>query len=384
MADIIWSILPIIFWNMVELLYEDGYRNIYIMGYSFQFINMVCSEMFLSGSFKSWLSRDKKINYTGAGFFCYILSGLVIYILLSLFGNHILPVFGYTDPNACGLYRIYAWQFLTDGILMGLCMFYQYRERRKSARILSYGWFLLRMGLLIVFSLFPAMTCVNALITNNMICSVVCFLLITFCVNFKNMKFNIREWMSREAYNIASHFAMFVIYFLGVGNMTSSATFMTAYNVMTICTDVHWDLLGSINTYTATETLTGNWNEKKKTIIRNVAGYGTLLFLSSFIMILLSGNRTALFIWFIEMSLYIPDCMASCLIAFVSMVNPNKWIYILAFSGKIIRLIIQIFLFGFWGMPIACFVGCLIFIIGSTILYKKSLKVFQPIQRTFT
>lgn len=370
-ADIIWSILPIVFWYLTGILWGKGYTNWFILSYSIQFIRAILQETLIRGSLKSWISEEKKVNYAGAGFACYMALGFAFSIGVSALDKNILSIMGYRDALSQSIFKICVYQSFIDAAVMGVNWYFQYDGKRKAARILSYLWTTFRIGSLFLCYLLFRHDGLTALRIMTAVMFILCLSIMIKYIDFQNMKSNFLNWMNREAYNISSHFVMFIIYMLGIKNMTGNLAFLTAYNISTECSDIFWDMECSIDTYTATEAVE-NWKKKKQRILKDTVVYSAALLMISFILVLLSGNRLALSIWLIEMSLYVPDCIGCYFLAYLSVIRPSKWMYILGFGNTIVRLFVQIIITSLYGIPISCFAGSLTFVIGSFILYYKN------------
>ena len=119
-ADIIWSILPIVFWYLTGILWGDGYTNWFILSYSIQFIRAILQETLIRGSLKSWVSEEKKVNYVGAGFVCYIALSFAFSIGASLLSKNILSMMGYRDALSRSIFKICVYQSFMDAAVMGI------------------------------------------------------------------------------------------------------------------------------------------------------------------------------------------------------------------------------------------------------------------------
>lgn len=379
LTDIVWTIMPISFWLLVGVLWGSKYSGGFLVGYSYQFINSMLLSVFISGSLKSWISCEKRINYFIVGLLCYIGISLVLCICISLFGGYLLPLVGYSGTINISFYRSYAWMFFIDGVIYSLCRYFQYSGFMLRHWILSWGWFSARVLLLVLLCTVLKYECLVSIQLCNCILFISCIILVLVFVDFRDIrssKLALNEWITREGYCVANKGIMFIIYLFGLGSIISDPGYFIAYNIMSMCTDLSWDLEGSIDAYVSIECSYEDWGIKKKKVFKSVLIYSILLFLGSLVAILLNRNITALWIFLIEMCLYIPDCLGTYCLAYVSIKNPSKCLLFLGTLDKAIRAVLQFILIGYtvWAIPISCFIGILIFCIGSVLLYIKSIR----------
>jgi hypothetical protein len=159
------------------------------------------------------------------------------------------------------------------------------------------------------------------------------------------VKFKIRESFKMAYGSLVSNISMFLLYSLGLGTLSGSEMFLSAYNAMSMASDTQWDILYSaIDTHTSIVTLKGNYEKEKKNLFKNAAIYALLLLSSSIIVLYIIcvtlniDKKMAFIMLFLEMSVLPMWGIRYVMTSWIECASPSKGMFYIGMIVYIVRI----------------------------------------------
>lgn len=272
------SIIPIIIWNVVGIIFEKDLANVFTLTYPIQFVFSALYDLFGAGAnITAEKRKDKNIVYTNmiVGLFV----GLAITVIL-IFNCEKYLTFMNADYTTLKTFSIYAIVNMFYSFVLRIVLEKLYYEKKNNlTNIISITFNLANLMLFVVLSL---ITKNQLIITISVLTFLGISLLIIFIKNIKPFKFNlkVKENILHSSSNIISSIAMFITYFIGQYNEFSFGTqYIIVSNFISLTTDTQWDMIGSIITTTHIDASKNEFNMKES--LKNAYKYITLLLASS-------------------------------------------------------------------------------------------------------
>ena len=275
------SIIPIIIWNVVGIIFEKDLANVFTLTYPIQFVFLALYDLFGSGAnITAEKRKDKNIVYTNmiVGLFV----GLAVVFNLILNCEKYLT-FMNADYNTLKTFSIYAIVNMFYSFVLRLVLENLYYEKKNNrSNIISTAFNLANLLLFVILSL---ITKNQVIITTAVLTILGISLLIIFIKHIKSFKFNlkIKENILHSSSNIITNIAMFIIYFVGQYNEFSFGTqYIIVSNFTSLTTDAQWDMISSIITATHIDASKNEFNMKES--LKNAYKYTAMLLISSVVM----------------------------------------------------------------------------------------------------
>lgn len=230
-------------------------------------------------------------------------------------------------------------------------------------------------------------TCIPIFTYRSAVLTVLCFegiVLIVLIVRHAiptKFRFSIIKGMKYSIHDIAYCAFMFIIYFFGVHDMSSTdVQILTAFNMLILCTDTQWDICGqSIDVSVSTYICDGVFEKNRKKIYRNNIMFSFIMMLSSFllfvIMIPIHGDvnvEYVLVFMLIELSTMVPYGAIDTMSTYIGIMYPNAWIGVLTIWKYSVRILCQLFVPSMYAISIALPVAVIADLPFRILLYRKA------------
>jgi hypothetical protein len=255
-----------------------------------QFIFGIIFDIFVKGAIK-YESKTKNNNYdyTKTGVLITLILNVTIVITCIFNIDLIQNYFSIPGEDYKNIAIFGATTLLLDWVFYSIKLIYQYQDNNKKALKISVLWYTSKITSACIIGLlkFDLKTKLEITILVQLVIAITILLK---NLRIKRIRLNIIEDVKYSMNDVTSNVFMAIIYIFGIHSLSyTSAALLSAYNIMTLCTDTQWDILASaVDTVTTIEVCKGNWEEKKKSYILNSLGYTAILQLSSIILIGLS------------------------------------------------------------------------------------------------
>lgn len=384
-TDSLQSLLPILMWYVVGTAYGDtDYFNIFTLTYAYQFIYCIIYYNLVIGTIQ--YERKKNLDNTDYSHSAILLSALIYLIInLCIFYN-IDNIFIQLNVNSkyTNMYIFSIICLNMDMIVCGICKTLQYKEDNKKAFILTTIYYIIRI-LLVVISRLVFDNQLYSLILNTILLALVVLIICIKHIKIKKIRINIFKGVKYQISTLPNNIGMLVIYLFGLTDINGTVHFLASYNIMAMCTDTQWDILYSaIDTKTSLEICNGNYEKKKKQMLKQAITYSILLMISSIIMIIIM-RLTKPFNIKTTVVLFIIECITFPLYAirytyesWLRLEYSGIWITIISTAVYIIRITLSFSLQTNYALSISVFIAAILGGISMIILYntvrKKSMK----------
>ncbi len=276
------SLSPILVWTLLGLSLGDvRYSDGFIMTYIYQFIGELIYAVVFKGQLKSETKNNRnnhEASHTGIRLLLIIYT--VVFVIQYLFRREILSVMSIKYENE-GLFLFGTAQVFMDWILYAIATLYQYDLKNiKSLRIILI-WYVSKFACIITLSRLFCPDLVMILISIIMYV-LLCVLIIRECFKTR-VSFSIVDGIKYSLYEIPQSIGMTIIYAFGISSMAyRSAAVLSAYNMMSMCTDIEWDIMhSSIDTIGTLKVKGKEFVNNKKSLFRDSAIYAIILILVS-------------------------------------------------------------------------------------------------------
>lgn len=281
------SFVPVLVWTLLGMMFHDGeYANGFIITYPYQFVSSLLYHIIFKAQLKSEV-KDKVDShdsaYTGIKLLFCIYS--IVFGISIIFRYSIFNILSIDSVNE-SIFVFGLAQMFMDWILYAVVTTEQYDNKNFDAFILVLFWYVSKLVLIIVLGAGNA-NVNNALMFINAYMLVLIVVITTKYCKQQKFEFSILDGIKYSLYDIPSDFGMIIIYVFGISTMSSNSTIvLSAYNMMSMCTDTQWDILGSaIDTIGTLKVKTDEFIQKRKRLFISAIEYSVLLFGTSLLLI---------------------------------------------------------------------------------------------------
>lgn len=281
----IYSIIPIISWIVLSYVIGDSrIANVFSITYAIQYIYAILKSFFASGANVRKEKENAPNSVWNSIFWGTIISALIFAIPLIFVDNYI-SFFG-QDVEFYRIYVIYGIALLFLQTLFSFIIEKLYFEdKEKLANIHLFAFNLTTFAVLILSSWLIPNTLVALLLTLGVLLIYVVCLYVWQFEKFK-IDFSFFKNIKYESFNIISFIFMLIIYLFGYKTAFSAGPeYLAAINIIGLCTDTQWDMLGAISTVAKVDISKKRYNYKKE--IKNAYVYTSVVVISSIIMALI-------------------------------------------------------------------------------------------------
>lgn len=259
-TDGLQSLMPILLWVLLPLFYKDSlWADGFIVTYPYQFVGMIFYDILFLSQVKYEEAEHMNIrHHSRTGIFVYGVFWILSYGISVLNWGFIRNVFGLTETYR-DIFQFGLASLGTSYMLLAVITLWQYEGKNRQGMILCFFWWILEICACAVISVFN---------TNLMYVMLLMFLVLIFILTYELNGMCFRFHLFGVKYtvtNLSEQIGMAVVYIFGLNKMgTSDICFLSAYNMMSMCTDVEWDVINSAtDKYVTIEAASGKWNEKK-------------------------------------------------------------------------------------------------------------------------
>ncbi len=278
----VYSIFPIISWIVLSYVVGDSrISNVFSLTYSIQFVWAIL-KMFFGSAANIRKEKEKDENAVLNGMFWGNIFSAFIFAFPLIFVDQYIIFFG-QDVEFYRVYVLFSFILLflqTSFSLVIEKLFFEDKEKLANIHLFAFNF--LNLVVLILFAWIIKNTIIALGVT------LLVLLIYVICLNvwqfhkfkidfkfFKNFKY--------ESANILSAIFSFAIYLFGYKNAFSAGEeYLIALNLIAICTDSQWDMLGAISTVAKVDISKGRYQYKKE--VKNSYIYSLFVILSSVIM----------------------------------------------------------------------------------------------------
>ena len=278
----IYSIIPILSWIVLSYVLGDNrISNVFSITYAIQFIWAILKYLFGSGANIRKEKENNKNSVWNSIFWGTIFSALIFAIPL-IFVDKYITFFG-QDVEFYRIYVIYGIALLFLQTLFSFIIEKLYFEdKEKTANIHLFAFNLTTFSVLILSSLIIPNTLIALLLTLGVLLIYIICLYVWQFEKFK-IDFTFFKNFKYESANIVSSMFMLVIYLFGFKiAFSAGAEYLAALNIIGLCTDTQWDMLGAISTVAKVDISKNRYDYKKE--VKNAYVYSSVVIASSIIM----------------------------------------------------------------------------------------------------
>lgn len=290
-TDAIQSFCPILLWIEMAVLFNNSiYSEGFMITYPLQFVSMLLYVVIVKGQLKREV-RDKDTRHDRAcsGLIVLFIVYLVLFAGSYIYKSDILHFFGF-ELNYSEIFLFGTGHMFLDWILYGVVNIKQYSSDNASAFKIACSWYVGKLVVCFV-AWFVFRNFFSVFLVSLISYTIIAFLLtLNICICSKmKFKFSIVDGFKFSTFSIPQSLCMFIIYVYGVNFMQTQTTVMlAAYNMMSMCTDVQWDILSSApDTIGSLECGKGTFLENRKKLFINSVLYSLLLFMSSLVLLVI-------------------------------------------------------------------------------------------------
>lgn len=275
------SIIPIIIWNIVGIVFEKNLATVFALTYPVQFVFSTLHCLFASGAnITAEKRRDKNIVYTN------MLVGLLIGIgvlAVFLFYSKQYIIFFNSDYSVLKNFTIYSMINIFYSYVLRLVLEKLYYEKEnKLSNIISISF---NVASLVLFAILSIVTRNQLITIYGVTITLGIALTIIFIANIRKFRFTLKlkENIEHSSSGIISCVGLFVTYFIGLHNEFSfGPQYILVSNFISLTTDTQWDMVDAINVTTKIDASKNEFNMKQS--LKNAYQYVFLLLVSSLVM----------------------------------------------------------------------------------------------------
>lgn len=281
----IYSIIPIISWIALSYILKDNrIANVFSITYAVQFVWAILKSLFGSGA-NIRKEKEKNKDSVWNGIFWGTIFSVFIFSIPLIFVDSYISFFG-QDADFYRIYVIYGITLLFLQTLFSLIIEKLYFEdKEKTANIHLFVFNLTTFFVLILLSLIISNTLIALILTLSILLIYVICLYIWQFEKFK-IDFTFFKNFKYESANIVSSLFMLIIYLFGFKIAFSAGEeYLLALNLVGLCTDTQWDMLGAISTVSKVDISKNRFEYKKQ--LKQSYIYALVVILSSIIMTLI-------------------------------------------------------------------------------------------------
>lgn len=384
------SITPILVWILLGMLFKDSsYSNGFIITYPYQFLSSLLFNIVFKAQLKSEV-KNKRDNHNGAytGLKILYLIFSVIFALSTIFVKDIFGVLhiGLENKN---IFLFGISQMFMDWIIYGITTAMQYDNKNMNAFSLVVFWYVSKVFCIIVLGANTNKPVNTLIFTSLYMFIIMVFLIVKLCKQ-ETVIFSLIDGIKYSLYDIPSDIGMVVVYVFSIGSMSITSTVvLSAYNLMSMCTDNQWDiLLSATDTVGTLKVKTGEFRESSKRLFCSAAIYSAILFLICIISIgvcyLIPTYRNSIDFGMVRV-MFLLECFGFPLYgvrymmsSWVAIEHPNGYTFLVSTITYTIRFITVYLVKSIYNVSIGVVVACLIsntFHIFIYYMYSKHDKV---------
>ena len=374
------SIIPVLIWTLTGKLYGDAFVNGMTFTYPYQFLFSLIWNAAFVGSIKFELKKQTgHRNYSQTGILVGTAAGIMLIGLSLRYRTVIAPFLGVTTD-------IDQWAFLFGLCSMGVdwpALFLgelhsYYGDEKKGTRFII-TWYLVKF-ILVCVTVFPVFNHKTASVFVLSVQSVILILLL-WHARPQKLQFAIISSIRHTAGDLVYYLFMLLIYLFGIHDMSvADRSMLAAFNLMTLCTDMQWDVCDLAIDVTVTGSVCdGTFDRQKRKIFLHNAVFSMFMAASSFVMLGLMlvlyrdvNPVPALVYMIIELSAMIPCSICDTMSAYVNIRYPGMWMAMLVTYRYSVRLAAQILISSPYAISIALPISVVAGVPFLILLYRKA------------
>lgn len=305
----IYSIIPILSWIVLSYVLGDHrIANVFSITYAISFIWAILKYLFGSGA-NIRKEKENNPNSVWNGIFWGTIFSALIFAIPLIFVDKYIEFFG----QEVEFYRIYVIYGIALLFLQTLFSFIveklYFEDKERLANIHLFAFNLTTFIVLIFSSIIISNTLIALLLTLGVLLLYVICLYVWQFEKFK-IDFTFFKNFKYESANIVSSLFMLVIYLFGFKNAFSAgAEYLVALNIVGLCTDTQWDMLGAISTVAKVDISKNRYDYKKE--VKNAFVYASVVIASSIVMAITLSliNNVVLHIAIIYLTFQVVDML---------------------------------------------------------------------------
>ena len=253
------SIMPILSFILLSLIFDNRLINLFSLTYPLQCIEGIIISIFVVGA-NICKYKENKTSMDDNGIFYGSIITIIITLLFIFFRNEYIA---FMNLN-CDIYNVFyiysVLQIFLRTILELVLNKLYYTEQNKKANKIT----LVFNISYIVLTFILAVISKNELITMSFTSlTMILFLIYVVVKNISKIdfKFNIIKCLKYDSVSFTSNVFYFIIYFFGFSNaFVYGEEYVLAISFVSIVTDIQWDIDGSIKTVAKIDIAKNNFN----------------------------------------------------------------------------------------------------------------------------
>lgn len=342
----IFSIIPILSWIVLSYVLGDNrIANVFSITYAIQFVYSILKYFFASGA-NIRKEKENNPNAVWNSIFWGTIFSIIIFSIPLIFVDNYIAFFG----QEVEFYRIFVIYSIALLLLQTIFSFIieklYFEDKEKTANIHLFAFNIINFAVLILSCLIIPNILIALLLT---LVVLLIYIICLYAWQFEKFKidFSFFKNFKYDSANIVSSFFMLIIYLFGLKNAFSAGEeYLSALNVIALCTDTQWDILDAINTVAKVDISKNRFNFKQN--LFNAYIYTFVVSLSSIVMsiILIFTNNIVVNIALIYLALQIADMLLHPYIAILSTYTQLEYSptinTVISISSKVIRTILSI------------------------------------------
>lgn len=277
------SVAPIIIFALLGVILGDNrYANGFMITYPFQFVMSLLFMICFKSQLKSCINnKDESFSQAYGGLCMLVFAYTLLISFAYMFSEEILRLLGF-DVWYVFLFRFSLLIMALDWIFYAAVFIFQYKGKNNKAVAYSVVYC---AGKVSVVMLCGVLSLKGWIVFFSVSVYAALVVIISIVSNFRirGIKYSLLDGIKYSVYNLPSDVCMFFVYVFGINSMSSNSIMVAeSYNLMSMCSDTQWDMLGdSIDTY---GTLAVS-EDRFKGVFKPCVLYSVLLFMTSLIMI---------------------------------------------------------------------------------------------------
>lgn len=371
------SIVPVLCYIILGLAHGSELTSSMIYTYSYQFVFLLLAAILVISQCK--YQEKYKLNtydYGKTGCLLFLFISLSISIVSVLNVNTIGSYLGVTTNIGKYAFAYGLISMSLDWTAYYIADVYYYAENDKEAKNILLRWYIDKL-VFVFITLVPWFDYKKAVIF--LLVTSACNLIRLIVENLPNkLRYNPKAGIMYSMEELAYDSFMILIYVFGIHDMSVQAIgVLSAYNMMTNCTDTQWDLCSVVDIVVTNEYCNGTYDSNKNKMFRDIVGYGLILFTTSIVMLIACGimfptiNMHYVLIMFIlEMVMYIPNMVSGAWVAYCTIAYPTPRLFVITLVKYIFRFIVQLVIVSLYSVSIATMISMLLGIVLKFALYK--------------
>lgn len=279
---LIHSIIPVLTWIVLSHVLGDvRISNVFSITYAIQFIVSILKHLFATGA-NIRKEKEGDTNAIWNGILFGTIFSITIFSVLLIFVNKYIVFFG-QDATFYSVYVSYGISLLLLQTLFSFIIEKLYFEDKENlANIHMFSFNIASLLILILLVMIIPNIKIAMLVTLTILLIYIICLYIWQFEKFK-VDFSFIKNFRYESANIVSSIFMLIIYLFGFKIAFSAGQeYLTALNIIGLCTDTQWDMLGAISTIAKVDISKNRYNYKNE--VKNAYIYTSIVVVSSIIM----------------------------------------------------------------------------------------------------